>query len=86
MTIIYNICIIFYSESMIPAPYADMARFYAKQSRVREHHAMARRFTMEMNKVKVPLVLVKNIGDHLLFAVVHQVVAWLPSNRKVSSR
>ncbi|GCS60544.1 GntR family transcriptional regulator [Escherichia coli] len=34
---------------------------------------MARRFTMEMNKVKVPLVLVKNIGDHLLFAVVHQV-------------
>ena len=29
---------------------------------------MARRFTMEMNKVKVPLVLVKNIGDHLLFA------------------
>lgn len=30
MTIIYNICIIFYSESMIPAPYADMARFYAK--------------------------------------------------------
>lgn len=57
-----------------------------KQSRVREHHAMARRFTMEMNKVKVPLVLVKNIGDHLLFAVVHQVVAPLPSNRKVSSR
>ena len=36
---------------------------------------MARRFTMEMNKVKVPLVLVENIGDHLLFAVVHQVVA-----------
>ena len=34
MTIIYNICIIFYSESMIQevgetAPYADMARFYA---------------------------------------------------------
>lgn len=36
---------------------------------------MARRFTMEMDKVKVPLVLVENIGDHLLFAVVHQVVA-----------
>ena len=35
---------------------------------------MARRFTMEMDKVKMPLVLVKNIGDHLLFAVVHQVV------------
>ena len=31
---------------------------------------MARRFTMEMDKVKMPLVLVKNIGDHLLFAVV----------------
>ncbi len=24
---------------------------------------MARRFTMEMDKVKVPLVLVENIGD-----------------------
>lgn len=47
---------------------------------------MARRFTMEMDKVKVPLVLIENIGDHLLFAVVHQVVAPLPSNRKVSSR
>ena len=49
--------------------------FMQKQSRVREHHAMARRFTMEMDKVKVPLVLIENIGDHLLFAVVHQVVA-----------
>ena len=27
-----------------------------------------------MDKVQVPLVLVENIGDHLLFAVVHQVV------------
>ncbi len=36
---------------------------------------MARRFTMEMDKVMVPLVLIENIGDHLLFAVVHQVVA-----------
>lgn len=29
---------------------------------------------MQMDKVQVPLVLVENIGDHLLFAVVHQVV------------
>lgn len=36
---------------------------------------MARRFTMEMDKVMVPLVLIENISDHLLFAVVHQVVA-----------
>ncbi len=62
MTIIYNICIIFYSESMIPRHMQTWRGFMQKQSRVREHHAMARRFTMEMNKVKVPLVLVKNIG------------------------
>lgn len=32
---------------------------------------MVRRFTMEMNKVKVSFVLVKNIGDYLFFVVVY---------------
>lgn len=31
-----------------------------------------------MNKVQVSLVLVENIGDHLLFAVIHQVIALAP--------
>ena len=38
---------------------------------IREHHAIPRRFPVQMDKVQVPLILVQNVRNHLLLAVVH---------------
>ena len=41
---------------------------------IREHHAIPRRFPVQMDKVQVPFILVQNVRDHLLLAVIHQII------------